>query len=158
MGVSVEGELGAIGGTEDGLSVSEEDAMLADPDEAIYFWNETKVDAMAIAVGTAHGIYKKEPKIQLDNIHKVAESIGVSVVLHGGSGVPDQQIVDAISMGVGKINVNTESCVAYTNAVHKYLQANPDAFDPRAYQGAGREAMKNIVRNKMQLFGSNSKV
>lgn len=157
VGVSVEAELGSIGGTEDDHTVSEEDALLAMPDEAIYFWKETRVDAMAMAVGSAHGMYKKEPRIRCDNIQTVAEAIDVSVVLHGGSGIPDQQIVDAIRSGIGKINVNTENLVAYTAAVREFLQSDSEITDPRKYQGSARDAMKNIVRNKIRLFGSNGK-
>lgn len=154
VGVSVEGELGSIGGTEDDHTVAEEDALLAKPEEAIYFWQETRVDAMAIAVGSAHGMYKREPKIRCDIIRKVADAIDAPVVLHGGSGIPDHQIREAIAAGVGKINVNTENLVAYTAAVRRYLDAHPDELDPRKYQLAGLEAMKDVIRDKIRLFGS----
>jgi fructose-bisphosphate aldolase class II len=157
VGVSVEGELGTIGGTEDDIEVADEAALLADPDEAIHFWQETQVDALAIAVGTAHGLYKKEPKINFDTIQKVANSIKAPVVLHGGSGVPDQQIEEAIIRGIGKVNVNTENCVAYTKAVRNFLEVDKYTTDPRAYQRIGREAMQAVVREKIQLFGSSGK-
>ena len=157
VGVSVEGELGTIGGVEDDLNVSEEDAALADPEQAIRFWEETKVDAMAIAVGTAHGMYKGEPKIHYDIIEKVSSRIEAPIVLHGGSGVPDESIQKSISLGVGKINVNTENQVAMAQVVRELLDKNPDMIDPRKYLGPAREAIKETVKAKMRLFGSSGK-
>jgi len=157
VGVSVEAELGSIGGTEDDHTVDEADAALVKPDEAIYFWNETKVDAMAIAVGSAHGMYKREPKIRTDLIEKVANAIDAPVVLHGGSGIPDEAIRNAIAAGVGKINVNTENLVAYTAAVREFIGSNATETDPRKYQGPAREAMKDVIRSKIRLFGSQNK-
>lgn len=157
VGVSVEGELGTIGGVEDDLEVAEEDAMIADPDEAIRFWKETRVDALAIAVGTAHGMYKGEPKIRFDVIEKVSKQIDVPIVLHGGSGVPDESIKKAIRLGVGKINVNTENQVASSAVVRRLLAEQPDLIDPRKYLGPAREAIKEVVKEKIRLFGSANK-
>jgi fructose-bisphosphate aldolase class II len=157
VGVSVEGELGTIGGVEDDLNVADEDAKLAKPEEAIRFWQETGVDALAIAVGTAHGMYKAEPKIRFDIIDEVARNIDAPIVLHGGSGVPDEDIVKAISLGVGKINVNTENQVAMTKVVRELLAAKPNMIDPRKYLGPAREAIKETVRGKIRLFGSNNR-
>ncbi len=157
VGVSVEGELGTIGGVEDDLNVAEEDAALAKPEEAIRFWEETRVDALAIAVGTAHGMYKGEPKIRYDIIEEVSRNIEVPIVLHGGSGVPDESIKKSISLGVGKINVNTENQVASTRVVRQLLEENPDMIDPRKYLGPAREAIKETVKAKMRLFGSSGK-
>ncbi|SFI67328.1 class II fructose-1,6-bisphosphate aldolase [Thermoflavimicrobium dichotomicum] len=157
VGVSVEGELGTIGGVEDDLNVAEEDAMLAKPEEAIRFWEETQVDAMAIAVGTAHGMYKGEPKIRFDIIEKVSKNIEAPIVLHGGSGVPDESIRKSIALGVGKINVNTENQVACTNVIRDILGAKPEVIDPRKYLGPARDAIKEVIKQKMRLFGSSGK-
>ncbi len=157
VGVSVEGELGTIGGVEDDLEVADEDAHLADPDEAIRFWEETRVDALAIAVGTAHGMYKGEPKIRFDIIEKVSKNIEAPIVLHGGSGVPDESIRRSISLGVGKINVNTENQVAFTQRVRELLAEKPDLVHPRKYLGPALEAIKEVVKEKMRLFGSSGK-
>lgn len=156
MGVSVEGELGTIGGTEDDLSVAEEDAAFAKPEEAVLFWEETRVDALALAVGTAHGVYKGEPHIRFDIIAEVANKIEAPIVLHGGSGVPDESIRKAISHGVGKVNVNTENQIASTETIRKILAAKPDLIDPRKYLGPGREAIKDVVKTKIRLFGSHN--
>ncbi|MCE5172217.1 class II fructose-1,6-bisphosphate aldolase [Paenibacillus profundus] len=156
MGVSVEGELGTIGGTEDDLTVDEESAQLANPEEAIRFYEETGVDALAIAVGTAHGMYKGEPKLHYDIIEAVAAKVPVPVVLHGGSGVPDEAIRKAIAAGAGKINVNTENQVACTKAIREALNKNADVIDPRKYLTPARNAMVEVVRAKIRLFGSNN--
>lgn len=157
VGVSVEGELGTIGGVEDDLDVKEEDAALAKPEEALRFWKETNVDALAIAVGTAHGLYKGEPKIHYNIIEEVAGLIEAPIVLHGGSGVPDEAIQIAVSKGVAKINVNTENQVAMVKVVRELLDKNPDMIDPRKYLGPAREAIKETVKEKMRLFGSSNK-
>jgi fructose-bisphosphate aldolase, class II len=156
MGVSVEGELGTIGGVEDDLEVDEASAQLAKPDEAIRFYEETGVDALAIAVGTAHGMYKGEPKLHYDIIEAVASQIPVPVVLHGGSGVPDESIRKAIAAGAGKINVNTENQVACTAAIREALAKDADVIDPRKYLTPARKAMVEVVRGKIRLFGSNN--
>jgi fructose-bisphosphate aldolase, class II len=156
MGVSVEGELGTIGGVEDDLSVAEEDASLANPEEAIRFYEETGVDCLAIAVGTAHGLYKGEPKIHYDIIQKVANAIPVPLVLHGGSGVPDEAIRESIKSGAGKINVNTENQVACTQAIRDALNKNAEVIDPRKYLTPARKAMQEVVQEKIRLFGSSN--
>ncbi|WP_274363950.1 class II fructose-1,6-bisphosphate aldolase [Paenibacillus thermotolerans] len=156
MGVSVEGELGTIGGVEDDISVDEANASLAKPEEAIRFYEETGVDCVAIAVGTAHGMYKGEVKIHYDIIEAVASKIPVPVVLHGGSGVPDDSIRKAIAAGVGKINVNTENQVACTDAIREVLGKNSEVYDPRKYLTPAKKAMVEVVRSKIQLFGSSN--
>ncbi|WP_135554458.1 class II fructose-1,6-bisphosphate aldolase [Paenibacillus cymbidii] len=154
MGVSVEGELGTIGGVEDDISVDEEDANLAKPEEAIRFYEETGVDCLAIAVGTAHGMYAGEPNIRFDIIEKVSAAIPVPVVLHGGSGVPDEMIRKAIEAGVGKINVNTENQVACTETIRSVLAKDAKVYDPRKYLTPARQAMVDVVKSKIELFGS----
>lgn len=157
MGVSVEGELGAIAGTEDDLSVAEEEAMLADPVEAIRYCQETGVDALAMAVGSAHGVYKGEPNIRFDIIEYVSGQIDVPLVLHGGTGIPDETIRKAITAGIGKINVNTENQIVMTNKIREVLANNDKVYDPRKYLGPGREEIKIAVKEKIRLFGSNGK-
>lgn len=154
MGVSVEGELGTIGGVEDDISVDEADASLAKPEEAIRYYEETGVDCLAIAVGTAHGMYAGEPNIRFDIIEEVTSQIPVPVVLHGGSGVPDEMIRKAIAAGVGKINVNTENQVACTQAIRDVLNKDQKVYDPRKYLMPARDAMIEVVKSKIQLFGS----
>ncbi|GAB2717401.1 class II fructose-1,6-bisphosphate aldolase [Paenibacillus thermoaerophilus] len=154
MGVSVEGELGTIGGVEDDISVDAAEAALAKPEEAIRFYEETGVDCLAIAVGTAHGMYAGEPNIRFDIIEKVSQAIPVPIVLHGGSGVPDEMIKKSIEAGVGKINVNTENQVACTDTIREVLAKDAKVYDPRKYLAPARNAMKEVVRSKIRLFGS----
>jgi fructose-bisphosphate aldolase class II len=156
MGVSVEGELGTIGGVEDDLSVDEKDATLAKPEEAIRFYEETGVDCLAIAVGTAHGMYAGDPDIKFDIIEQVTKAIPVPIVLHGGSGVPDAMIRRAIEAGAGKINVNTENQVACTQTIRDVLGKDSKVIDPRKYLGPAKEAMIEVVRSKIKLFGSSN--
>ena len=157
VGVSVEAELGTIGGTEDNIYVNVNDVILPSAEEAIEFWNHTNVDALAVAVGTAHGMYKIEPKIKFDVISKISNSIPVPLVLHGGSGVPDQDIQKAIHCGISKINVNTENQVAFSNAVKQIINSNNDIQDSRLFLRVGREAVKQMVRSKIRLFNSANK-
>jgi fructose-bisphosphate aldolase class II len=157
VGVSVEGELGTIGGVEDDLDVKEEDATIANAKDAIRFWEETRVDAMAIAVGTAHGMYKGIPKIRYEIIEEVSNAIEAPIVLHGGSGVPDEAITKSVSLGVGKINVNTENQFESTKVIRELLEKNPEMIDPRKYLGPAKEAITEVVRGKMRLFGSAGK-
>lgn len=156
MGVSVEGELGTIGGVEDDISVDAEHANLAKPEEAIRFYEETGVDCLAIAVGTAHGMYAGEPNIHFDIIEEVSKAIPVPVVLHGGSGVPDEMIFKSIAAGVGKINVNTENQVACTATIREVLNKDAKVYDPRKYLTPARKAMVDVVKSKILLFGSSN--
>lgn len=157
QGVSVEGELGTIGGTEDDVSLDAEKANLADPEEAIRYYEETGVDALAIAVGTAHGVYVGEPKIHYDIIEKVAGAIPISLVLHGGSGVPDELIKQSITSGITKINVNTENQVAFTGTIREVFAKDAKVYDPRKYLGPARQAIAEVVKSKIELFGSVNK-
>ncbi|QQY79202.1 fructose-bisphosphate aldolase class II [Keratinibaculum paraultunense] len=154
VGVSVEAELGKIGGTEDNVTVDEREATFTDPEEAKKFVEETNVDSLAIAVGTAHGLYKGEPKLDFDRIKEIKEITNIPLVLHGSSGVPDESIKKAVSLGINKINIDTDLRVAFTNAIKDFLEKNPDNIDPRKILGPAREAMKEAVVEKMKLFGS----
>ncbi len=153
VGVSVEGELGKIGGTEDDVTVEERDALLADPLEAARFAQETGVDALAAAIGTAHGPYKGEPHLDFDRLEKIHRLIKTPLVLHGASGVPDEAICKAIKLGVRKINIDTELRQAFTAGVKDFLAEDPGNIDPRKILGPAKEAMKEAVKKKMRLFG-----
>lgn len=154
VGVSVEAELGKIGGTEDDITVDERDATFTDPEEAKRFIEETNVDSLAIAVGTAHGPYKGEPKIDFDRIKAIKELTNIPLVLHGSSGVPAESIEKAVSLGINKINIDTDLRIAFTDAVKDFIKENPDNIDPRKLLIPGKEAMKEVIKEKMKLFGS----
>ena len=154
VGVSVEAELGKIGGTEDNITVDERDATFTSPEEAKRFVEETNVDSLAIAVGTAHGPYKGEPKIDFDRIKTIKELVNIPLVLHGSSGVPAASIEKAVSAGINKINIDTDLRIAFTDAVKDFIRENPDSIDPRKILGPAKEAMKQVIIEKMHLFGS----
>lgn len=152
--VSVEGELGKIGGVEDHIVVDEREATFTDPDEAVRFVKETGVDSLAIAVGTAHGVYKGEPKLDFDRIKIIKEKTNMPLVLHGSSGVPYESLEKAVSLGINKINIDTDIRAAFAQAVKDFLKENPDNIDPRKILGPARISMKEVVMEKMKVFGS----
>jgi fructose-bisphosphate aldolase class II len=154
VGVSVEGELGKIGGTEDDISVPARDAMMTVPEEAQEFARRTGIDALAVAIGTAHGPYKGEPHLDFARLEEIRHLVDVPLVLHGASGVPEEAIKKAISLGICKINIDTDLRQAFTAAVKQVLAEKPGEFDPRKLLGPGREALKEVAKQKIKLFGS----
>jgi len=158
VGVSVEAELGKIGGTEDDIHVSEREAFFTDPEEAGVFVRETGVDALAIAIGTAHGQYKGTPELDFPRLEKIKSIVKIPIVLHGSSGVPDDAIREAIRLGARKVNIDTNIREAFTAAARKVLDANPKEIDPRKMLGPAREAATEVIREKIRIFGSNNKV
>jgi fructose-bisphosphate aldolase class II len=176
-GVSVEGELGKLAGIEDNVSVAERDAALTDPAQAEEFVKRTGVDALAIAVGTSHGAYKFKgaANLALDRISEIASRVNALLVLHGASGVkqenvdlankfgaaikgakgvPDAAIVEAVRRGICNVNIDTDMRIAFTAYVRKALAEKPEEIDPRKVLGPGREAIAAVAREKMKLFGS----
>lgn len=155
-GVSVEAELGKVGGKEDDLDGGEVD-IYTDPIEAKEFVERTGVDSLAIAIGTAHGMYKGEPKLDLDRLSAIREIVSVPLVLHGGSGIPDSKVQEAIRRGICKVNYATELRIAYTRGVNKYLSENPEVIDPKKYNKAGIDAVKSFVKEKIKVCGCENK-
>ncbi|KAA5805626.1 class II fructose-1,6-bisphosphate aldolase, partial [Thermoanaerobacterium thermosaccharolyticum] len=154
MGVSVEAEIGKIGGTEDNVTVDEREAAMTDPDEAYKFAKETGVDYLAISIGTAHGPYKGEPKLDFDRLKKIKEMLKMPIVLHGASGVPEADIRKAVSLGVNKINIDTDIRQAFAARLRELLKEDEEVYDPRKILGPCKEAMKEVVKSKMRMFGS----
>lgn len=157
LGVSVEAELGKIGGTEDDITVNEREALFTDPAEAERFVQATKVDALAIAIGTAHGQYKGIPKLDFERLTQIRERISTPIVLHGSSGVPDDALREAISRGVCKVNIDTNIREAFVRAARLALEGNLEEIDPRKMLGPAREAATVIIREKIRVFSSNGK-
>ena len=152
MGVSVEAEVGAIGGVEDDLSLAASDALVTDPKEAISFYEETGVDALAVAVGNAHGMYKSIPDIRIDIVQTISEALPIPLVLHGGSDIPEATIRQAIVAGCSKINVSTEFQLAFTDGLRQAL-ADESLHDSRKCLGPAREAVRKVVVEKIRLSG-----
>ncbi len=155
--ISVEAELGRIGGEEDDLIVDDADAMYAIPAECEQLINETNVDCFAPALGSVHGPYKGEPNLGFDRMKEIMNLTKVPLVLHGGTGIPEKDIQKAISLGTAKINVNTENQIVQAKKVREVLAENPNMYDPRKYLGPSRDAIKQAVMSKMREFGSSQK-
>ncbi|MHC5057799.1 MAG: ketose-bisphosphate aldolase [Planctomycetota bacterium] len=176
LGVSVEGELGTLGGIEDGVGSGK--VTLTDPDQAETFIKTTKVDALALAIGTSHGAYKfkEAPTLAMEIIGEVKKRCpGTPLVMHGSSsvpqdlvaivnkfggamkksmGVPMEQIQEGIKHGICKVNVDTDGRIAVTGAIRKVFAETPEEFDPRKYLGPAREALKELIAGKMRDLGT----
>jgi fructose-bisphosphate aldolase class II len=178
-GVSVEAELGKLAGIEE-RSVEEKEAILTDPDNAAEFVQKTGVDALAVAIGTSHGAYKfkSQAKLDLERLKIISQKVAIPLVLHGASsvpqwliekatkygaelsgakGIPEDQYKKAIALGIAKINIDTDLRLAFTATVREVLTNSPKEFDPRKILGPAREAMKEVAKGKMRLFGSSGK-
>jgi len=153
VGVSVEGEIGKIGGVEDDISVDERDAMLTPVPDAIEFFQATGVDALAMSFGTAHGPYKLPPKLALDRIAAVHEQTGAYLVMHGGSGVPEEDVRKGIELGIRKVNIDTELRQAFLGEVRRQLAERPEEIDPRKIFAPALDVLKEHIKAKMRLFG-----
>lgn len=182
-GVVVEAELGKLAGVEDDVKVSAEDSSYTDPDQAVEFVQRTGCDSLAIAIGTSHGAYKfkGEPKLRFDILDKITALMpGYPIVLHGAStvipefvekcnkfggnipgakGVPEDMLREAARHGVCKINIDTDLRLAMTSAIRETFVTNPGEFDPRSYLGAGRDAIREMVKHKIvDVLGCNDKI
>lgn len=153
-GVSVEAEVGIVGGQEDDV-VGE--VMYAKLDDCLRIVNETGIDTLAPALGSVHGPYKGEPNLGFKEMEEICNAVHTPLVLHGGTGIPEHDIKKAISLGTSKINVNTENQIAFAKVVREVLAAKPDAYDPRTFIQPGRDAIKETVVGKIREFGSNNK-
>ncbi|MBO4359523.1 MAG: class II fructose-1,6-bisphosphate aldolase [Eubacteriaceae bacterium] len=182
-GVVVEAELGKLAGIEDAVNVSAADAAFTDPEQAADFVAKTGVDSLAIAIGTSHGAYKfkGEPRLDFERLEKVTRLMpGFPIVLHGASsvpqylvercnsyggaipgaqGVPEEMLRKAATMGVAKINIDTDIRLAVTSTIRQVFVEQPEVFDPRTYLKPAREAIKDMVAHKMRdVLGSSGKI
>lgn len=178
--VTVEAELGRLGGIEDEVKVDDKETLLTDPAEAERFVAESKCDSLAVAVGTSHGAYKfkGEVKLDFDRIERIKKILGIPLVLHGASGVseeltkklteyggkvpgakgvPDAAYRKAIQCGINKVNIDTDLRLAFTAAVRETLANKPEEFDPRKILGPARKAVKELIKHKIKVLGSAGK-
>ena len=178
-GVSVEAELGKLGGVEE-RSVEEKEAILTDPNTAAEFVERTGVDTLAVAIGTSHGAYKfkTQAKLDLERLKIIKERVAIPLVLHGAStvpialvekatkygaslegakGTPEEELQKAIALGIAKINTDTDLRLAFISSVREVLTNSPKEFDPRKVLGPAKQAMKDVARGKMRLFGSSGR-
>ena len=150
--IPVEAELGKVGGKEDDLDGG--CGGYTDPKEAKEFVERTNVDSLAVAIGTAHGVYEGIPKLDLDRLSEIRELVDIPLVLHGASGLSEEAIKDSISRGICKVNFATELRIAYAEGVKKTLEENPEIIDPKKYGKVAMENVKNLVKNRINICGS----
>lgn len=153
-GVSVEAELGKLSGVEDQISVSEKDAIYTDPREAVTFVEATGIDSLAIAIGTAHGVYKGEPKLDFDRLKEIKSLLKMPIVLHGASGIGEEDLRKAVELGVNKINIDTDIRLAFKAGCQEVFENTPNEFDTRKICGKARIKMQEVVERKIEIFGS----
>ncbi len=155
-GVSVEAELGKVGGKEDGLTVEEE--AYTDPETAADFAQRTAVDSLAVAIGTAHGLYAKKPRLDVMRLKEIHRRVDIPLVLHGASGLSEEDVRRCIGEGICKVNFATELRIAYSQAVSQTFEQKPDVFDPKVYGKAARLQVQKLVENWMTVLGCAGKV
>lgn len=156
--VSVEAELGRLGGQEDDLVVDSKDALYTHPQQAREFVTLTGIDSLAVAIGTAHGLYTATPKLDFERLAEIRSQVDVPLVLHGASGLSTADIRRAIGLGICKVNVATELKIAFSDALKTYLAVHPDASDPRHYMIPAKAAMKEVVRKVINDCGCEGKL
>lgn len=154
-GIPVEAELGKVGGKEDDLDGG--NGGYTDPLEAKEFAERTGIGSLAVAIGTAHGVYKGEPKLDLDRLAEIRKVVSIPLVLHGASGLSEEAVAESIKRGICKVNFATELRIAYTDGVKEFLGQNPDAFDPKKYGKAAMEHVKEIVKLRIRMCGCDGK-
>ena len=154
-GVSVEAELGVVGGQED--DVIADGVIYADPEECRELVERTGIDCLTPALGSVHGPYKGEPNLGFKEMEEIGNQSDIPLVLHGGTGIPTKDIQKAISLGTAKINVNTENQIASAKRVREVLANDADVYDPRKYLGPAREAIKETVQGKIKEFGTSNR-
>ncbi|MEC2159568.1 class II fructose-1,6-bisphosphate aldolase [Virgibacillus halodenitrificans] len=151
-GVTVEAEIGNIGGKEGGIVTNK--PVYADIKDCIVLREKTNIDLLAPALGSAHGLYKGKPKLDFKKMREISQSVVVPLVLHGASGLSKEQIRESINSGTAKINVNADNHVAFTSAIRKELTEDEALYDATKYLKVGQNAVKEMVMNKIKLFGS----
>ncbi|MDQ0722996.1 fructose-bisphosphate aldolase class II [Paenibacillus sp. W4I10] len=157
--VSVEGELGTIGSNEGSSEGGADEILYTNPEEAAIFVEQTGIDTLAVAVGTSHGIYpqSKDHSIKIDRLKQIHEKVKIPLVLHGGSDNPDEEIREAVKHGIAKINLSTDMKRAFYNQLRATLDANPNAYEPDQLMPEATKAATELVKKKMDLFGSTGK-
>ena len=149
--IPVEAELGKVGGKEDDLDGG--DGGYTDPKEALEFVQKTGVNSLAVAIGTAHGVYKGEPKLDLDRLVEISKVVDVPLVLHGASGLSEEAVKESIKRGICNVNFATVLRIAYTDGVKELLEEKPETIDPKKYGVVGIEKVKELVKNRMMMCG-----
>ena len=156
LDIPCEAELGKVGGKEDDLDGGNGNGYTV-PSEAAEFAERTGVDSLAVAIGTAHGVYKGTPKLDMERLSEIRKVVSVPLVLHGTSGVPDDAVRECVARGMCKVNYATDLRIAFSKGLKEYLAKDPEVFDPKKYSAVGREYVKEYVKSKILVCGSNGK-
>jgi len=156
-GATVEAELGRLGGQEDDLIVDEADAFYTDPIQAKDYVAKTGIDSLAVAIGTAHGMYQSEPRIDIERLKQIKAVVDIPLVLHGASGVAEDVVRLCIENGICKVNIATELKIPFSTALRNYLTSHPEADDPRKYLEPAKTAMKAVVMQKIKMCMSENR-
>lgn len=151
-GVSVEAELGTVGGTEDGIVVSQDEVFYTDPKDAIEFVKETGIDALAVAIGTNHGQYMSKTDISFDQLEKIKDAVNIPLVIHGGTGVKDDDVKKVIDLGIRKFNVGTELLVGWNRTSKENYETHKENISNRDNVVPALETIEEIVQRKIKLF------
>lgn len=154
FGVAVEAELGRLSGVEDDLEVDERDQIYTNPSQAGEFVSRTGIDSLAVAIGTAHGLYKGEPKLDIERLAAIQKEVDIPLVLHGASGLSNELVQKTIKHGICKVNIATELKMAFVKGLRGYLQEHPEANDPRYYFHDAVAEMKKVAADKIKMCGS----
>lgn len=154
---TVEAELGRLVGQEDDIIVEADDAQYTDPEAAAEFVKQTGVDSLAVAIGTGHGVYETVPKLDFDRLAEIQKRVDIPLVLHGASGISEEDVQKCISLGCAKVNISTELKIPFSDALRKYLIEHPEETDTRRYMEPAMEKMKKVVIQKIQICKSNGK-
>lgn len=154
---TVEAELGILGGQEDDLVVNEKDSKYTNPQQAVDFVKKTGIDSLAVAIGTAHGLYKEDPKLDFERLKEIRSLVTIPLVLHGASGVPEEAVKKTISLGITKVNIATELKIPFSHKLREYLVAHPEENDPRKYMKDAKKAMAEVVKEKILMCMSQNR-
>lgn len=154
---TVEAELGILGGQEDDLVVNEKDSKYTNPQQAVDFVKKTGIDSLAVAIGTAHGLYKEDPKLDFERLKEIRSLVTIPLVLHGASGVPEEAVKKAISLGITKVNIATELKIPFSHKLREYLVAHPEENDPRKYMKDAKKAMAEVIKEKILMCMSQNR-
>lgn len=155
--ITVEGEMGAIVGVEDDIHVKEQETHLADPEQSVEYVSRTGVDVFAPAIGTAHGIYKGEPRIAFDLLEKIAREVNAAIAIHGGTGLSDKVFRKCISLGGAKINISTQIKHTFRDSLSEYFQKNPEDYEPVKVLAYMRDNVQEVIESFIEKFGSGGK-
>jgi len=155
--VTVEAELGRLGGQEEDLIVDEAESFYTDPRSAQEYVEKTNIDSLAVAIGTAHGLYQSTPVLDIERLKEIRELVSIPLVLHGASGVPEDMVRKCIENGICKVNIATELKIPFSSALRHYFLENPQANDPRKYMEPGKQAMKKVIEAKIKMCMSENR-